>query len=115
MIQEIEEPIQAATEADTKTSPAPEGKTWVEDPPGSGNYVLKSVAEAVKAAMQEPPLELIAARHPLKSGPIEVGNRVLIRSLGIFGTAIRVNGGVTFVETPKERARPCWEIEIEKR
>jgi hypothetical protein len=44
-----------------------------------------------------------------------VGDRVLIRSLGIFGTAIRVNGGAIFVETLKEKARPCWELELERR
>jgi len=107
--------IQAATLADTQASPAPAGKAWVEEPVGSGNYVLKSITEAVKASRRVFANKLLTTNEPVKPGFIEVGDNVFLNGLGITGTVVRVNAGVTYVETEKEKARPCWPIELTKR
>jgi hypothetical protein len=49
------------------------------------------------------------------TGSIEVGDQVFVKGLKTLGTVIRVNGGITYVETEKEKVRPCWELELEKR
>ena len=85
--------------------------------PADHTFVKSKTADQWDLVPNEKLKEVAAAAMNTSedTGPIEVGDRVFVRALKTFGTVIRVNGGVTFVETEKEKVRPCWELELEKR
>ena len=110
--------IKAATQPDTQTSPAPQGKAWVEEPAGSGNYVLKTVQEAVKASLDRMTIasEFCDDLYPRVNAEINVGDRVYIKPLRKFGEVIRVlEDGVYRVQASKSQVNTYFNQELEIR